>query len=91
MRLEARAAKLALRGIRAALALSAIPPERQITAAFYLLVMVGNVRAALVAEAYGCTRQNVSKALAGVEDRRDEDRAFGAELDRIEAQLMGET
>lgn len=91
MRIEARAAKLALRGIQAAVALSGIAPERQTTAAFYLLVLVGNVPAAIVAEAAGCTRQNISKALGKVEDRRDEDREFGAAMDRLEAQLMEET
>lgn len=90
MRLEARAARIALRGIEAAVALSGIPPERQTTAAFYLLVMVGNVPAAIVAEAAGCTRQNISKALGKVEDRRDEDHFFGAAMDRLEAKLMGE-
>lgn len=90
MRLEARAARLAMRGIEAAIAASDIDPERRVTTAFYLLVMVGNVPAALVAEAYGCSRQNVSKALGKVEDRRDEDPAFGAEMDRLEAMLEGQ-
>jgi hypothetical protein len=91
MRLQARAARVALMGIQAAVATSGIPPERQTTAAFYLLVTVCNVPAATVAEAYGCSRQNISKALGGVEDRRDADPAFEAAIGRLEAQLMGET
>lgn len=87
--MQARAAKLALTGFSAAVGRSAIAPEFRTTAAFYLLNMVGNVPAALIAEAYGCSRQNVSKALFRVEDRRDDDPAFGAEMDRLEAELMG--
>ncbi len=90
MRLQARAARVALRGISAALATSRIPAEQQTTAAFYLLVTACNVTAALAAEAAGCSRQNVSKSLGKVEDRREADMVFGAEIDRIEAAVMGE-
>jgi hypothetical protein len=90
MRLQARAARVALKGIQIAVAASGLPPDRQTTAAFYLLVTACNISSATVAEAYGCTRQNISKALRGVEDRRD-DPAFGAAIDKLEAQIMGET
>lgn len=88
MRLEARAARMGFRAIGAALAVSGIAPEYRQTAAYYLLVTIGNVPAALVAEACGCSRQNVSKALGKVEDRRDADPAYGAELDRLERMMM---
>lgn len=90
MRLQAKAARVALRGIEAALAASQMPREQQTTAAFYLLVTVCNVPAALAAEAAGCTRQNVSKSLGKVEDRRESDFVFGAQIGAIEARLMGE-
>lgn len=90
VRLQARAAQVALRGIEGMLAVSRIPPEQRTTAAFYLLVTTCNVPAALAAEAAGCTRQNVSKSLGRVEDRREGDMIFGAEIDAIERQLLGE-
>ena len=87
MRLEARATRMAFLGIRAAVAQSAIAPDLQMTASYYLLNIIGNVPAALIAEARGCSKQNISKALPKVEDRRDADPIFGAELDRLEAAL----
>lgn len=90
MRVQARAAQVALRGIRAALATSSIAPAQRTTAAFYLLVTGCNVPAALAAEAAGCSRQNVSKSLGKVEDRREQDLVFGLEIDRLEDAIMGE-
>ena len=88
MRLEARAGLVAWRGIEFAVASSAIPPERQQTAAIYLLVTGCNLPGALAGEIVGCTKQNVSQVLGKVEDRR-EDPVFNAELDRLERALFG--
>lgn len=70
--------------VRAMLATSKIPEERRVTSALYLLVVCCNVPGALAARAYGCSKQNISKALRAVEDRRD-DPDYDAELARLEA------
>lgn len=70
--------------VRAMLATSKIPEERHVTSALYLLVVCCNVPGALAARAYGCSKQNISKALRAVEDRR-EDPDYDAELARLEA------
>lgn len=84
MKLEARAGEIAWRGIQAAVATSAVPPERRRTTALYLLVTGCNVPGALAAEVLGCSKQNVSQNLRSVEDRRDADPHYNAELERLE-------
>lgn len=75
-----------LKAVRALVATSSIPDERHSTSALYLLVTCCNVPGALAGRAYGCSKQNVSKALRAVEDRR-EDPEYDAELARLEAIL----
>lgn len=89
MRPEARAGRIALVGISAAIAaVPELPPERRETTAVYLLVTFCNLPGALAAEVLGCSRQNVSQVLGRVEDRREDPR-FDAALSRLEAQFMG--
>jgi hypothetical protein len=73
-----------LQVVRAIVATSTIPEDRQVTAGLYLLVTCCNVPGALAARAYGCSKQNISKAMRAVEWRR-EDPQFDAELARLEA------
>lgn len=87
MRMAARAGRIALRGLEAAIAVSGVPAEHRDTVGVYLLVTVCNVPGAVAAEALGCSRQNVSQVLGRVEDRR-EDPQFDAALTRLEAQFM---
>lgn len=89
MRLEARAATMALRGVQLAVASAGIPQPHRPYAELYLLVTSCNVGGALAAEAAGCSKQNVSKACRAIEDRRD-DPALDGPLSRLERQLMGE-
>jgi|GEM_PF-1867190 hypothetical protein len=81
-----RASAGMLRAVNAMLAMSTIPAGRRVTSGLYLLVVCCNVPGALAARAYGCSKQNVSKALRAVEDRRD-DPQYDAELARLEAML----
>ncbi len=83
-RIAERATTGMLQAVRAMVAASAIRPERQVTSGLYLLVMCCNVPGALAARAYGCSKQNVSKAMGAVENRRD-DPDYDAELARLEA------
>lgn len=71
--------------VQAMLATSSIPEERRVTSALYLLVVCCNVPGALAGRAYGCSKQNISKALRAVEDRRWEHPDYDAELARLEA------
>lgn len=88
MRTEARAGRIALVGISAAIAaIPGFPPERRETTALYLLVTYCNLTGAVAAEALGCSRQNVSQVLGRVEDRRD-DPQFNVALEQLEAQFM---
>lgn len=87
MRLEARAGRIALKGIAVALSVSPIPSEHRETTALYLLVTVCNLPGSVAAEALDCSRQNVSQVLRRVEDRR-EDPIFNAALEQLEADLM---
>lgn len=77
-----------LTAVRAMVAASAIPPERHVTTAQYLLVVCCNVPGALAGRAYGCSKQAISKALRTVEDRRD-DPHYDAELTRLERLIEG--
>lgn len=83
-----RAAQIAAVGIDAALASSDLAKDLRRPAALYLLVVGCNLPGATVAQAVGCTKQNVSKHLKRVEDAR-EDPAFDAALGQIEARLFG--
>lgn len=80
---------MAMRAIFFGVAQSGLPPERQKTTAIYLLVTGFNVPGAAAAAALGCSKQNVSKLLRKVEDRR-EDAAFDAVLSRLEREVFGE-
>lgn len=89
MRIEARASLVAMQGIRLAVETSDIAPERHVTATLYLLVTGCNIPGAVAALAAGCSKQNVSKILGRVEDRR-EDPAFDAALGKLERRMFGE-
>lgn len=89
MRIEARAGQIAWRGIQIALSAAGVGRAQRPAVGYYLLVTGGNVPGALAAEIVGCSRQNVSKLLRKVEDRRD-DPEFNAVLDRLERRLFGE-
>lgn len=88
MRIEARVSRVAMQAIWFGVKASELPPERQKSAVLYLLVTCGNVPGALAAEVAGCTKQNVSKLLRKVEDRRD-DPHFDALLDSFEQAFFG--
>lgn len=90
MRLEARAALTAWRGVGFAVEATGIAPADAPYARLYLLVTGCNVPGALAAEVAGCTKQNVSKACRAIEDRRDTDPSLDALLERLEHQLMGD-
>lgn len=86
-RLIDRAARIALAGVSAAVHVSAVPPVYRKAAALYLLVTVANVPGAVAATAAGCTRQNVSKLVRLMEDRRD-DAALDNALDELERVIL---
>lgn len=81
-----RAAAIAFRGIAAVAA--ELPADRRRAGALYLLVIACNVPGATAARVAGCSKQNVSKAIARIEALRD-DPAFDAELMRLEERLAG--
>lgn len=83
------AARIALNGIRAAVAASTIRPADRRAAELYLLVTTCNVNQVLAASVAGCTKQNVSKLLAAAEDRR-ELTDFDAAISAIERSILGE-
>ncbi|TRL39844.1 hypothetical protein [Rhizobium straminoryzae] len=83
------AARIALKGIRAAVEASAIRHADRRAAELYLLVTGCNVPQVLAAEVAACTKQNVSKLLAAAEERRDNP-DFDAALSRIERAILGE-
>lgn len=88
MRVIRRAASVALKGIRFALSASKVRPTDRRSVEIYLLVTACGISQPLTADVCGCTKQNVSKLLRAVEDRRDED-VFEAALSEVE-QLFGE-
>lgn len=88
MRVVRRAAGVALKGIRFSLVASELRPADRRAVEIYLLVTVCGISQPLAADVCGCTKQNVSKLLKVVEDRRD-DRAFDAALERLEAAFGG--
>lgn len=78
-----RAVTIAYRAIRMAVAQSGLPERQHTPVALYLLVVVCGVPGAAAATAAGCTKQNVSKSVRGVEERR-EDASFDLALTRLE-------
>ncbi|RBO94962.1 hypothetical protein [Pseudochrobactrum asaccharolyticum] len=83
MRAIRRAAGVALKGIRFALSASKVRPTDRRSVEIYLLVTVCGISQPLTADVCGCTKQNVSKLLRAVEDRRD-DQTFEAALSDLE-------
>lgn len=83
MRTIRRAAGVALKGIRFALEASDVRPADRRSVEIYLLVTICGISQPLVADVCGCTKQNVSKLLRAVEDRRD-DTFFEAALSEVE-------
>lgn len=84
-----KAVTMALKGIRAALVHSAIRPGDHRSVEIYLLVTACGVNGTLAAEVCGCTKQNVSKLLKSVEERReaaDYDQAIAG----LEAVIVGD-
>lgn len=84
-----RAARIALKGIRSALHSTAIKPADRRSVEIYLLVTACGVNGTRAAEACGCTKQNVSKIIKAVEDRRD-DGDFDRALSALETAMAGE-
>jgi hypothetical protein len=83
------AARVAWAGIRLAVAASQIPEERELTTAYYLMVTICNLKLVDVAKLIGCSKQNLSKAVRQVEERR-EDAEFDAMIGDLEQQFLGE-
>ncbi|MFK0330892.1 hypothetical protein ACIQUB_07190 [Rhizobium sp. NPDC090275] len=83
LRIVKRAASVALKGIRFCLAASELKTADRRAVEIYLLVTICGVSQPLAAEVCGCTKQNVSKLLRAVEDRRD-DNNFDVALGRLE-------
>lgn len=80
--LSRRAASVALKGVRFAISSSKVRPQHRRAVEIYLLVTMCGVSQPLTADVCGCTKQNVSKLLKSVEDRRD-----NRELDEAIMQL----
>lgn len=83
------AARLGLKAVRLALTATTIDPRERRATELYLLVTGLGVNQVLAAEVAGCTKQNVSKLVASVEDRR-EDSAFDRQLAALERAILGE-
>jgi hypothetical protein len=82
---QRRAASIALKGVRLALSASKVREMDRRSVEIYLLVTTCGMSQPLTAYVCGCTKQNVSKLLKRVEDRRD-NRAFDeaiAELEQV--------
>lgn len=85
MSLVERSARIALAGIRGAVAAAGLPENLRHRAAIYLLVTGCNVPGAAAGRAVGASKQYINKVLRQVEDRREEpdcDRRL-AELERL--------
>lgn len=94
MTLVIRAARAAYSGIRAAVGASAFdgtpsfgPAERR-AVEIYLMVTACNLPGAVVGEVAGCSKQNVSKLLRAVEDRREQ-ADYDRRLSALEAVFEG--
>lgn len=83
-----RAVLITLKGIRAALASSSIRPADRRSVEIYLLVTACGVNGTLAADVCGCTKQNVSKLVSAVEERR-EVRDYDETIAALEAAIMG--
>ncbi len=83
-------ALFALRAIRFALTSTAIDTDDRRAVEVYLLVTCCGVYPALAAEACSCTKQNISKLVGRVEDRRD-DATFDGILSAFEAAMVGDS
>lgn len=83
-----RSARVAAIGVEAMVKASGLPERFQRPVAIYLLTVGCNLPGATVATISGCTKQNVSKHLRQVEDRRDEP-DFDQALSAIERKLFG--
>ena len=86
---ELKAARIPLKAIRLVLFQATIRPADRRSVEIYLLVTTCGVNQAIAAEVCGCTKQNVSKLLKSVEDRRDQ-RDFDRALSLLEAVVLGE-
>lgn len=84
-----RAARAALTGIRAAVVTSGFDDDDRRAVEIYLLVTACNLPGAIAADAAGCSKQNVSKLLRAVEDRRERP-DYEIRLGRLEAMIVGE-
>lgn len=87
MRLIDRAARTAFAGVQAAVATSRLGEDERRAVAVYLLVTACNVPGAVAADAAHCTRQNISKLVRAVEDRRD-NAAYDRQVSALE-QIFG--
>lgn len=83
-----RAARIALKGIRFALFQAAIKPADRRSVEIYLLVTGCGVKGTLAAEVCGCSKQNVSKLIQAVEERR-ELRDYDKAITALEAAILG--
>ena len=86
---EAIVARIGLKAVRLALVASPIEIRERRACELYLLVTALGINQVLAAEVAGCTKQNVSKLVRTVEDRR-EDRAFDSALEAIERAILGD-
>lgn len=77
-----RSARTAYLSISSAVRLAGVAETQIKSLALYLLVTGCNVPGAVAAAAAGCTKQNVSKQIRKIEDRRDD-----GEFDRTVSQL----
>jgi hypothetical protein len=83
-----KAARIALKGIRFALFQAALKPTDRRSVELYLLVTACGVNGTIAAEVCGCTKQNVSKLVRAVEQRRDE-RDYDTAITALEAAILG--
>uniref|UniRef100_UPI003BA93C59 hypothetical protein n=1 Tax=Stappia sp. TaxID=1870903 RepID=UPI003BA93C59 len=83
-----KGARLALVGIRALVAVSAVPPSLRHAGAIHLLVQGAGVPGASAARILGVSKQYVSKACSQIEARRVLDADLEAAFDAVELQLF---
>lgn len=84
-----QAALIAFKGIKAAVApLTQLSGAERRALEIYLLVTACNVNQVTAAAVAGCTKQNVSKRMRHIEDRR-EAADFDALVERLERGILG--
>jgi len=88
MTLIIRAARASYAGIRAAVGASTFTPDERRAVEIYLMVTACNLPGAVVGKAAGCSKQNVSKLLRAVEDRREQ-ADYDRRLSALEAVFEG--